>query len=104
MGNPAIQEIDRGVLMVVKVVPGSSRTDVCGPFGEMLKIKVSAAPERGKANQCLVRFLAQRLGLKKSAIRIIAGQTSTVKQILVSGISAEMLLEKLNLSQQSVSE
>jgi len=104
MGNLTIQKANEGVIFPVKVVPGSSRTDVVGPFGEMLKIKVSAAPERGKANQCLLRFLAQRLGLKKSAIRIIAGQTSTVKQILVSGISAEMLLEKLNLSQQSISE
>lgn len=104
MDNPSIQEIDRGVIITVKVVPGSSRTDVCGLFGEMLKIKVSAARERGKANHCLLRFLAEKLGLKKSAIRIMAGQTSTVKQILVSGISAEMLLEKLNLSQQSVSE
>ncbi len=104
MANPIIQEIDQGVVITVKVVPGSSRTDVCGLFGEMLKIKVSAPPERGKANQCLLRFLAKKLGVKKGAVSLIAGQTGTVKQVLVSGISAEVLLEKLDLSQQSLSE
>jgi uncharacterized protein (TIGR00251 family) len=104
MANPTIQEIDRGVIITVKVVPGSSRTDVCGLFGEMLKIKVSAPPERGKANQCLLRFLAKKLGVKKGAVSLIAGQTSTVKQVQVSGISADTLLRKLNLNKQDTGQ
>jgi len=63
----------------------------------MLKIKVSAAPEKGRANRRLIEFLADLLGVKKSSIRIISGQTAAVKQIAVAGITSETLLKKLNL-------
>ena len=96
MTNPAVRKVDEGVVFVVKVVPGSSRTAVCGLLDGMIKIKVSAAPEKGKANKCLVEFLAKQLGVKKNAVRIISGQTNPVKQIEVSGISVDTLLEKLN--------
>jgi uncharacterized protein (TIGR00251 family) len=96
MDNPAVQEVDGGVVFAVKVVPGSSRTAVCGLLGDMVKVKVAAAPERGKANRRLVEHLAKQLSVKKGSISIISGQTSPVKQVRVSGISARMLLERLN--------
>ncbi len=82
----------------VKVVPGGSRTGVCGLLDEMVKIKISAAPEKGKANQCLIEFLAKKLGVKKSAISVISGLTNPIKKVKVLGISAEKLLKKLNLN------
>ena len=94
--NLAVQEVDGGVVFAVKVVPGSSRTAVCGLLDDMLKVKVAAAPERGKANKCLVEHLAKQLAVKKGSINIISGQTSPVKQVRISGISARMLLERLN--------
>jgi len=99
MTNPAIQKVDEGVIFVVKVVPGSSRTAVCGLLDNMIKIKVSAAPEKGKANKSLVEFLAKQLGVKKNTVRIISGETNPVKHIQVAGISAEVLLEKLSLNE-----
>jgi hypothetical protein len=98
MANLTIQEVDDGVVFVAKIVPGSSRTAVCGLFDGMLKIKVSAAPEKGKANQCLVEFLAKQLSVKKNAIRVTSGWTGRIKRLQVSGISAAMLLRKLNLN------
>jgi uncharacterized protein len=98
MVNLTIQEFDNGVIFTAKVVPGSSKTAVCGLFNGMLKVKVSAAPEKGKANQCLVEFLAKQLGVKKNAIHVISGQISRVKRLQVSGISAAMLLKKLDCS------
>jgi uncharacterized protein YggU (UPF0235/DUF167 family) len=68
----------------------------------MLKIKVSAAPEKGKANQCLIKFMAEQLGVKKNAISIIAGKTSPVKRVQVMGMSAETLFEKLNLDERGL--
>ena len=68
----------------------------------MLKIKVSAPPEKGKANQCLLKFVARTLGVKKNAVSIIAGTTSPVKRVQVLGISAEMLLNKLNPKERSL--
>ena len=96
MSNFAVEEIKGGVVFKVKVLPGSSRTAVCGLLDEMVKIKVSAAPEKGKANKCLLDFLAKQLGVKKGAVNIISGKTSTVKSVRVMGISVEQLSNKLN--------
>ena len=98
MANLTIQEVNGGVVFVAKIVPGSSRTGLCGLLDGMLKIKISAAPEKGKANQALVGFLAKKLGVKKNAVSIISGQTNPVKQVQVLGISTETLLKKLNLN------
>jgi len=104
MANLRIQELDDGTVFVAKIVPGSSGpTRICGLLDGMLKVKVSAAPEKGKANQCLLKFLAKELDVRKNAIGIISGQTSPVKQVKVSGISADTLLKKLNLDKQDVS-
>lgn len=47
------------------------------------KVKVTAAPEKGKANRALLEFLAERLGVSKSRIRITSGETSQLKRIRV---------------------
>lgn len=104
MSNFAVKEIDDGVVFAVKAVPGSSRTAVCGLLDEMVKIKVSAAPEKGKANKCLLDFLAKQLGVKKNAIKIVSGKSNPVKSVQVLGISVEQLLNKLNLNKQSVGQ
>ena len=100
MADLRIREVDRGVVFVAKIVPGSSKTAVCGLLDGMLKIKVSTAPEKGKANQRLLEFLAKRLGVKKKAVSIISGQTNPVKGVRVLGISAGTLLKKLSLNGQ----
>ena len=64
----------------------------------MLKIKTSAAPEKGKANQSVLELLAKQLGVRKNAVSIISGRSSTVKNIQVLGASAETLRKKLKLN------
>ena len=66
----------------------------------MVNFKVAAAPQKGKANQSLIEFLAKWLGVKKNAVSIISGQTTPVKHVQVLGVSRETLLEKLNLNKQ----
>jgi len=98
MADLTVQELNEGAVFAAKIVPGSSGpTQICGLLDGMLKVKVSAAPEKGKANQCLIRFLARQLGVRKNAVSIISGQTSPVKRVRVSGISANTLLKKLNM-------
>jgi uncharacterized protein (TIGR00251 family) len=97
MSKPAIQQSADGVTFTAKVVPGSSRTTVAGVLGDMIKIRVAAAPEKGKANQCLVAFLARQLQVKKNAVEIIAGHGSPIKHVRVAGISAAQLLSRLGL-------
>ncbi len=101
MSKLAIQENADGVVFTAKVVPGSSRTAVAGVLDDMIKVRVAAAPEKGKANQCLVAFLAKRLGVKKNSIEIVSGRTNPVKQVQVTRISAIELLRKLGLGEQS---
>jgi len=98
MANLTVREVDEGVVFLAKIVPGSnSPTRFCGLLDGMLKVKVSAAPEKGKANQCLLKYLAGQLGVKKNTVSIISGQTSPIKHIQVTGLSTDTLLKKLNL-------
>ena len=92
-----ITESDKGVMFGVKVVPGSSRTSIAGTLDGALKVKVSAAPEKGKANQSLIAFLGKTLGVNKKAITIESGHTNPHKIISVSGVSADIIVSKLNI-------
>jgi uncharacterized protein (TIGR00251 family) len=103
MGKLKIEEHNDYVVFVAKVVPGSSGpTRICGLLDEMLKVKVSAAPEKGKANQCLIKFLSERLGVKKNAISIISGLRNPVKHVKVTGMTAGTLSRKLNLNERDL--
>ena len=97
MGELAIQEVNGSVVFKVKAVPGSSRTAVSGLLDGMLKVKIAAPPEKGKANQCLIEFLAKELGVRKNAVSIVTGQTNSIKQVQVIGMSGQTLLKKLGL-------
>jgi uncharacterized protein (TIGR00251 family) len=68
----------------VKVIPKSSKTELVGylPDGTW-KVKVAAVPEKGKANWALCEFLAKKLNVAKSRVRIVAGETSPIKRILI---------------------
>ena len=98
MADLNIREVDGNAILTVKIVPGSSSpSKICGLLEGMLKIKVAAPPEKGKANQCLIKFLADALNVKKNSIQIISGQTRPIKQIQISGISIDTLLKKLDI-------
>lgn len=68
----------------VKVIPKSSKTELAGylPDGTW-KVRVAAAPEKGKANRALCEFLAGHLGVAKSKVRIVSGGTSHLKRVRV---------------------
>jgi uncharacterized protein len=69
----------------VKVIPKSVKTEIAGELADgTLKIRIAAAPERGKANAELCAFLARDLGVPKSNIEVISGHTSPLKLIRVS--------------------
>ncbi len=96
MAGLDIRQCADGVAFEVKVVANSSRTEIAGRLGEMVKIKVACPAEKGKANQCLVEFLAGKLGVRKNAVSIISGHSSAVKKLQISGVSVEAAGRKLN--------
>lgn len=68
--------------ITVKVTPKSSRTEVVGKLPDgTWKIKVAAAPEKGKANRALCAFLADHFGVPQSRVSIVSGETSHVKRV-----------------------
>jgi uncharacterized protein (TIGR00251 family) len=68
----------------VKVIPKSSKTELAGylPDGTW-KVKLAAAPEKGKANRALCEFIAEKLGVAKSKVQIVAGEKSHLKRVHV---------------------
>lgn len=84
-----------GIVLSIKVVPGSSRTRLAGLLGDALKINIAAAPEKGKANKELVRFLADFFERPKSAISVISGKHNVRKEILINQIDLQTLQTKL---------
>ncbi len=95
MSKLNIQPQSNGVVFHVKVKPCSSKTAISGVLDGVLKVKISAAPQKQKANQSLIAFLAKKFGLKKNAVHIISGQTNPVKKILIENISEKKLIESL---------
>ena len=84
------------VRITVKVVPGAVREGI-ERFGEGLKIKVRAAPEKGRANTAVAKLLADRLSLPASAVRVVAGHTSRQKLLEVDLDDTEALWSALGL-------
>ena len=95
----AIHHSVQGLAFSVKVVPGSRRTALAGLLDEALKVKIAAPPENGKANQCLIDFLAEQLNIKPKAITIVSGQTNPVKRLEISGLTEPELLRRLGLTE-----
>lgn len=77
--------------MRVKVVPHARRQEILGLTGNALKITLTAAPEKGEANACLLKFLAQLFQLPKSHVRLQAGMSSREKLVVLVGIPLSRL-------------
>jgi len=85
-------EKDDYLIFAVRVIPKSSKSEIVGEMGGALKIKINAPPVDGAANAELIKVLARRLKISKSAVEITSGQTSKHKQVRISGINRAALL------------
>ena len=79
-----IKKQPNGVVFKVHVQPKASKNAIVGLHDDALKIRLTAPPVDGAANKMCVQFLAKELGVPKSAIEIVAGQTSRTKHICIS--------------------
>lgn len=86
---------DGAVILPVKVVPGASRTRHQGVLDGRAKIAVAAPPEKGKANDALVEYLAQLLGIRKRNVTVVAGHTSTRKKIRIEQVTVNAVRDAL---------
>lgn len=78
------RESNGSATLSLHVQPGAKKTEVSGLYGDALKIRLAAPPVDGKANTALIAFVAKRLGLAKSAVRLKSGQTSRDKVLEIT--------------------
>ena len=92
--------MDDGVIFRIKVQPGADKNEIVGVQGDVLKIKINAAPVKGKANRALIYFLAKRLSVKKSEVELVSGHRSKIKKIKVlgEGVKIKEKIQSLNKS------
>lgn len=79
----------------VKVVPSSSRDTLSGWLGDVLKVRVSAPPERGRANAAVEELVARALGIPRDRVRIVGGHASPRKVLALEDISEDWVYERL---------
>lgn len=90
-----LREDDGDVVLTLHIQPGAKRTEVAGTHGEALKIRLAAPPVDGKANEALIAFVAKALGVPKSRVELISGQTARAKRVRVAGIDPAIVTAKL---------
>jgi len=83
-------------LLKIKVVPGSSRNYIAGWLGESLKIRVTAIPQKGKANDAVVTLLADTLKISKQDVTLSSGASSPRKIFKISGLSHSEIKSRLS--------
>jgi uncharacterized protein (TIGR00251 family) len=76
---------DSGVRVAVHVQPRASRSEIVGLRGTALKVRLQAPPVEGAANDALVALLAERLGVPRRAVRVVAGAASRAKTVEIEG-------------------
>ncbi len=82
-----IKETENYVTFPVRVQPRSSGNEICGIYGDAIKIKLASPPVEGEANESLINFLAKSLNVSKGQIEIISGQKSKNKLIKIIGVT-----------------
>lgn len=84
------------VRILVHLTPRAGRDEIAGWQGDVLRVRVTAPPVEGKANEALVRLLASALGLPKSRVGIVAGAKSREKTVGIEGLTRDDVLRLLS--------
>ena len=81
----------------LKAVPGASRDQIAGVLGDRIKVRISAAPEGGKANKAICKLFAKALKIKPANIEIIAGHTNPEKTIQIASLDPSDIADRLDI-------
>jgi uncharacterized protein (TIGR00251 family) len=84
-----VQVTADGVRVTIRVQPRASRNEVAGVHGDALKVRLTAPPVDGAANEALVEFLATTFGIPVRAVTIVAGASSRTKIVQLAGITED---------------
>ncbi len=92
--KPCISESRKGVIIHVKVKPNSRKQGIIGVENGFIIINLESPPIRGKANKELLKLLKKKL---KARVTLISGSKSREKMLLVEGLSANEVKERLQI-------
>jgi uncharacterized protein (TIGR00251 family) len=90
-----LQRTDSGVRLSVRVQPRASTNEVSGLHGDALKVRVTAPPVDGAANEAVVKVLAGTFGIPVRSVTIVAGAGSRTKVVELQGVSEERVTQLL---------
>ena len=85
-----------GVILPVRARAGARSDAVTGHHAGTLKVTVTTAPDKGKANRAIIALLAKTLNVRKAQIELLTGQTSPEKRFLITGVTTEQLRLQLD--------
>ena len=92
---PPVEPWGDGSAFLVKAHAGARRDGIGGVHDGMLKVEVTTAPEKGKANKAIAKLLAKRLGVAPADVELLAGDTSQRKRFGIHGMKPDALAAKL---------
>ncbi|MCI0426950.1 MAG: DUF167 domain-containing protein [Nitrospiraceae bacterium] len=98
MNSLIVQDTKDGTILSVQIQPKASTTEYVGIHGDAIKIRVAAPPVGGAANDELIRFLACQLSIPSTSVRIHSGAGGRHKRVLIKGVTAQLVMARLNLS------
>jgi len=84
-----ITQRGEAIEFAVRVIPRSSRSEIVGEFAGAVRVRLTSPPVGGAANAELIKLFAKKLDVPKSAVAIVAGQTSKTKRLKIAGVTAE---------------
>lgn len=92
---PPISPTATGVRLRLRIQPRASREEVAGVAGDAIRVRLTAPPVDGAANEALIRFLAARLGVPRSAVELVSGRAGRTKLVAIAGLSVEEAARRL---------
>lgn len=85
----------KGANLAVRAQPGARCNEVAGVRDGALLVRVTQAPEKGKANKAIAEVIAKSIGLRRSQVELLSGETSRQKRFLVRNLTVDELSAKL---------
>lgn len=85
----------------LRVSPGSGRSAVVGRHGDAWKVRVTEAPERGRANDAVLRLLAETLALPRTAVTLVSGHGGREKIVELTGMGPALTERRLASAAES---
>jgi uncharacterized protein len=94
--TPAVRRHAEGTTVAIRVVPRAPSTEVAGPYGEAVRLKVAAPPVEGAANEEVRAFLARLAGVRTSDVVLLSGERGRDKVVLLRRCDPDAVLDALS--------